>query len=184
MSRRHLILRDLGALVIVLTLGQGSVAHANMIYNFSYTVVTDNGGGTDYTGLMDVDTDGATVIGITGTSSEYGPILSLLPVNAYGINDNQLFPDTPYLTFFGISFSVDGHGYSNLYDDVHLGWSEFNNTANTAGTPNSSGILTVSPVPEPSSLSVFAAGLAAFSIAGVLRFRNAPARRTSFSRAS
>lgn len=174
-------------MIATLTFGHSSNAHANTIYSFDYTVITDNHGGTNYSGFMNVD--GATVIGITGTSSIYGAILSLLPVNAYAGNDNALSPDSPYLTYFGISFSVDGHGYSNIYANLQNSWSEYNNSADIGGTPNSTGTLTItevvgSPIPEPTPLSVFAAGLAVLSIAGGLRLRNASARRTWAGHAS
>ncbi len=169
MRGRHLILRSLGTLVAVLALGQASPARAGTMYNFNYTVVTDNGGGSNYSGVIDVQ--GSTVIAITGTASAYGAISGLLPVNGYGINDNQFFPDSPYVTYYGISFSVDGHGYSNLYDDLHFGWSEYNNSADVNGIRNSSGILTVSQIPELSSAGILATGLAALSLTGVFRLR-------------
>ncbi len=170
-----MVVRVLGVLAVGLALGHASVARADMLYDFDYTVVTDNGGGTNYSGQMDVS--GTTVIGITGVASAYGGITGLVPVNGYAVNDNQFSPISPYLTFFGVSFSVAGHGDSNLYDDLHLGWSEFNNSSPFPGTPNSSGILTITAAPEPLSISIFATGLAALAVGRTLRRRNVrPAR--------
>src|ERR1700744_5275714 len=52
-----------------LALALGSAARADVLYDFDYTMVTDNNGGTDYTGQFDVS--GGMIVGITGVSSVY-----------------------------------------------------------------------------------------------------------------
>jgi hypothetical protein len=176
MSVQRASVRILGVLAVALALGHGSVARADMLYDFDYTVVTDNGGGTNYSGQLDVS--GTTVIGITGVASTYGEITGLVPVNGYAVNDNEFSPISPYLTFFGVSFSVDGHGDSNLFDDPVLGWSEYNNSSPFPGPPKSSGILTVTAAPEPISIAVFATGLAALSVGRMFHRRKVRPART------
>src|SRR5882724_5449116 len=83
--------------------GAGTV-RASVMYNFTYTVTTDKGGGTDYSGVFDVS--GTTVVGITGTSSLYGAITGLLPPDTFLSNDNQLSTTAPYVDSHGISFTL------------------------------------------------------------------------------
>jgi hypothetical protein len=177
MNVQRQIVRVGGALVAFLCLGYSPAARADTWYNFNYTVVTNNGGGSDYSGQLDVS--GSTIISITGESSAYGEITGLLPMNSYGDNNNDFTPTVPYLDYYGVSFTVAGHGDSNLYSESLGGfdgfWDEYNNSFdlnNSPGSPpNSIGILTLTPVPEPFTVSIFSAGLAALSLARMAQRR-------------
>jgi hypothetical protein len=94
-------IKIVAALLAIVLPGAMRSAHADVLYNFTYTVTTELGigGGSDYSGVFDVS--GGEIVGITGTSSLYGTINALLPPGSYpplgASNDNLFSPTAPYL---------------------------------------------------------------------------------------
>ncbi|HEY3792986.1 MAG TPA: hypothetical protein VGM09_14225, partial [Bradyrhizobium sp.] len=64
-----------GAAMAIIGVAFGATMHAaraDVFYNFTYTLSYNVNNGSDYSGTFDVS--GGTIVGITGTSSEYGTI--------------------------------------------------------------------------------------------------------------
>jgi hypothetical protein len=148
-------------------------ARADVFYNFAYTLSDNVNNGSDYSGTFDVS--GGTIVGITGTSSEYGTITELLAPGSYPLlagapNDNLFSPTAPYVDAAGVSFAM-GSTDANIY--LFTG-SDYGEVADSNQTNGSFGTLTVSlfnnSVPEPASATLF--GLGTLALATLRRRRN------------
>lgn len=103
---------------------------------------------------------GYTITGITGTRNG-AAITGLLPPNSFSENDNLLSPSSPFVDFFGVSFTVAGAGDDGLGDVNVFSVSDSSYSENS---PNVGiGTFTISSVtnsvPEPGSLGLAAGGL-------------------------
>jgi hypothetical protein len=131
---------------------------APIFYDFSF--VADYSAGTpagDFSGELEVD--GTTIIGITGSGAQIGTITALLPTGS-GFNndsDNLFSTVAPYLSNSGVAFST------TLFADLNM----YTNGGTAAAQPSagngSFGTLSVTPAPvsapEPASLVLLAAGV-------------------------
>ncbi len=127
-------------------------AHADE-FNFTYSFLPAPGAPTPVSasGLLtttplDTSTNIFTITGISGTRLFEGVtqnITGLLPPGSYGDNDNVLFPQNPFLTGNGFSYTVDGVGNSgsavNVFYDAFLGG--YTENGDTIGV----GTFTVTP---------------------------------------
>src|SRR5438552_5615488 len=113
MKQAELLRAVILAAALAVAGGGMGTARADVMYDFTYTVTIDLAGGTNLSGVFDVS--GTTVVGITGTSSLYGAITSLLLPDTFAANDNQLSTTAPYVDSGGISFTLASGGNANLY---------------------------------------------------------------------
>jgi hypothetical protein len=130
-------------------------------YDFSYA-----GPGIAASGTITATGDTAT--GISGLRNGEA-ITGLLPADAYGFNDNAVFPAAPYLDQSGLGFTASGIDY-NVYYYIAVGvYLECNSAANpicsVPGTGESLTSFTLTPaVPEPFSAALLATGLAGIAL--------------------
>ena len=161
------------AVLILSTFLLACSAHAGPI-NFTLS-------GAD-TANIAIFVSGGVVTSITGTF-DGSTILALLPVLSIGGNDNVFTGTSPYFDNSGLSFSLvspDSYGYSdvNLSNATDLPLVTFGTCqANSPAATNCNAVPsnaapkgdTITLTPEPGTLLLLGAGLAA--LAGAARFR-------------
>jgi len=168
-----------GLLVAFLLLVTASSVRADE-FNFTYTGTFFLGAtGTDsISGILTttpLSGGQATVIAISGFDNG-SAITGLLPPGAYGSNDNVLFfPAAPgFVDVLGISFAVGSQDF-NLFQNLSLAYRDFGAPSSDAPdgvTLKSTGTLTVTPTPEPTSLALLGAGLLGLPMLRSIRRKN------------
>jgi hypothetical protein len=190
--------RGIGAVVFggLALIALQAPARADIIWNFSYNATLD----IPYNPLYASNPDGAltasgqlitTALGankysitdITGTYN--GLAMSLIAAGLYAGNDNLLYP----AGFAGGAYFLDGLGFSfmaggqpvNFYAGFHGLYDTATEDASYEISDN--GAFTISPaqiaVPEPSSIALFGAALAALAGFGLMRRRKAASSRSA-----
>jgi hypothetical protein len=142
----------------------GTTAHADTVWNFSYS-----GDGVSASGQFDTLGNGSTpsaVEWITGTYSDAlisnGTIDGVVALNTDGgFIYNNVFGGTPQFDLDGLLFDVDHSLHVNLYTNPGY-YSVVYEGGGVVNTPVS---LSVTAVPEPESLALILAGLGALVIA-------------------
>ena len=170
-------------LCLILTIAP---AHAD-VFNFSYifdatpdlpTPVSASGVLT--TTPFDTTVSAYLITGISGTRVYQGVtqnIFSLLPPGSYGGNDNLLYPENPFLSSNGFSYTVDGVGNSGSAVNVFYDPSQGGYTEN--GDNIGVGTFTVTPadaIPESRYSFFVLIGLAAV----LLRYERTGKARQSY----
>jgi hypothetical protein len=122
-----------------------------------------------------------TITGISGTRTFNGitnTITGLLRPDSFGGNDNLLRIEVPWLTGLGVSFTIDGdnNGRGGNQVNVFFDRSPFAQRHTEFNGAVGWGSFAVTPVPEPSTELLAAAGLV--GLIGVSRLR---AARTNVS---
>lgn len=131
-------------------------------FDFSFTQTGGFSG--DASGTFEVS--GSTIVGITGTTSLWGPMTGLLAPGSYQGNDNRFSATSPFLSFNGVSFTT-GTRRANLYFSG-VTWVLLTDPLTFLSSANGFGSLTVTPtpaaVPAPAPLALFALGLAGLGL--------------------
>lgn len=150
--------------VVLSVLASGS-AQAAQVFNFRYSFPGAGGSPTPVsasgtlttTDNLDPNTNAYTITGITGTRIFNGvtqQITGLLPPNAYGNNDNLLYPNSPFLSNLpGFSFTVDGTG--NFENKVNVYYVASRNAYTELSNSIGDGIFEIIPataIPTPALL--------------------------------
>lgn len=151
------------SLSVLALLGIASAAHADL-FNFSYTLPTDNGSltatGQFTTSALDPNTSAYTILGITGTRTYEGVtanITGLIAPGGFEGNNNLLYTTSPYVDLSGFSYTIDANNPANDTNNVNFYYSATNSAYTETGAPVGYSVnFTVTPVPAPNSLAVFA----------------------------
>ena len=159
------------AAVASLALAASSVQAANGVYEFTYSGDGVTASGTFWTASEDASTPSA-VLSITGSYSDgfiSGAIDGVVPLGTDGgfIYDN-LFGGAPLFSNPGLLFDVGGSQHVNLYS---VGTDYHSVTYENGGIPDTPVSLTITAIPEPSSVALLMAGLGALGIASRRRAR-------------
>jgi hypothetical protein len=137
-------------------------------WNFSYDFPNAPGERSFASGVLTTtDTplgNAYTITGISGTRTFNGTtntITGLLVPDSYGGNDNLLIVEAPWLTGFGVSFAIDGdnNGRGGNQVNVFFDRSPFAQRHTEFNGAVGWGNFAVTPVPEPSTSLLTAAGL-------------------------
>lgn len=153
--------------VASLALAASSAHAAPGIYDFSYSGDGVSASGSFETASQDSSTPSA-VLSITGTYSDalitHGVIDGVVALGTDGgfIYDND-FGGTPLFSNPGLLFDVNGSQHVNIYS---VGSDYYSVTYENGGIPNTPVVLSITAVPEPTSIALLLAGLGALGIAG------------------
>ncbi len=150
-------------------------AHA-LLYNFDYTSTNQvYGDPVGFDLVLDVNTvdgicpTGCNIIGVTGTSPQFGTITTLMPPDSFGYNDNLFLNPAPHLSGFGFTFALPSGEQANIFfSDRYEAWATGPNYSAIFG---GWGTALVTAVPEPQTYAMLLAGL---SLLGLLARRRKP----------
>ncbi len=174
-----IIQRTLTALALWAAAGSAMALQWNFSYDFGAGALRSFASGV----LTTTDTlvSGTyTITGITGTrtfNSITNTITGLQAPGTFFGNDNRLYPNAPFLNSNGVSFTIDGNNNGrnpsgNQVNVYFTGSGAYGEAVPTVGL----GTLSVTPVPEPSTVLLAGAGLAVLLVAG--RRRSQQTRRS------
>ena len=164
-------LRTLAAFpVLFLFLGCAQNVFASSVtFDFSISGVGISASGTFTATLL----SGNQYLVTSINGMQNGNAMTLLGLNVYGSNDNQINSMSPFLTTFGLGFVLAGAttDYNVYYDNISgsTGYFECSSDATVcrflgSGEPVK---VSLSQVPEPGSLVLLGSGL--FGLAGIAR---------------
>jgi hypothetical protein len=134
------------------------------VFTFTYagTVSSHTFGGGTFTTAG--SSSPSLIIGITGTETFGNVTDTITGLSSYAAGDNNLFfPDAPYSSFAGISFTTSSHGDFNLFQDT-TGTFILSSVQNPGGAPdglnpvNFQIAAVASAVPEPSTWAMMLLG--------------------------
>lgn len=158
MLRKVRFLAVLSVLLLLLITANGTFAQT---FDISWSSSAYGSGAADFTAM---DQGGGQFL-LTSVidGSQAGNPISLLAVNAFGSNDNLVFPSSSLLVdTAGFSF-FDG---TNDFNISYIGGTNYvecssadNPTCYYTGVEQPLDSLTVTPTPEPSSMLLFLAGM-------------------------
>lgn len=143
----------------ILTAGIASADTFDFTFNFP---ANDPGGHGDVgSGVLTATYEGNSeylVTGISGTTSLWGAITGLDPVNTYDGNDNLLYyPGQPYVDSLGISFTVEGLGDDGAHQvNLYLAGNPPNGYTECE---RNIGQGTLDIAPEPASITLLVLGM-------------------------